>query len=115
MDMLVLGMEVSLIGMGVVIVALGILFMLTRSMSKVLINHKNRSEKGIEEVSKSLATTIEEPSQLDKEEQISSEIIVAIATAVASTINSRSTYRIRTIKRIDYDLSPSWSRLGRTE
>ena len=48
-------------------------------------------------------------------EEIAPEVLAVIIATVASTINTRSIYKIATIKRADYDLSPNWIRLGREE
>jgi len=105
MEQLTLGIQVVLIGMGVVVIALTLLAVLTASMSKIL------ADKQANPVS---APTIEEPVQTEQEGELTPEIL-AVITAAASTINTRSTYKITTIKRINHDLSPNWSRLGRYE
>lgn len=114
MEQLTLGIQVMVIGMGVVLVALTLLAVLTASMSKILADKEPTPKKDFEKTNKVAAPTIQEPVQTEQEGEITPEIL-AVITAAASTMNTRKTYQIITIKRINHDLSPNWSRLGRYE
>ncbi|WP_028307851.1 OadG family protein [Desulfitibacter alkalitolerans] len=115
MEQLTLGIQVVLIGMGVVIIALTLLAVLTASMSKILADKQANPKKDFEKTNKVSAPTIKEPVQTEQEGELTPEILAVITAAAASTINTRSTYKITTIKRINHDLSPNWRRLGRYE
>ncbi len=114
MEKLILGIQVALVGMGVVIIALAGLAIFTWAMSKVLGDKKPKHLRDFQEVNKVAAPTMEQPVQTAQGE-LTPELLAVITAAVASTMHSRTTYTITTIKRVDYDLSPSWSKLGRYE
>lgn len=115
MDKLMLGMQVVLVGMGVVLAALTLLAVLTTSMSKILADTQPNPKKDFEKTNKVSAPTIQEPVQTEQEEELTPEILAVITAAVASTMDKKSTYKITTIKRINHDLSPNWTRIGRYE
>ena len=115
LEKLMLGIQVAVVGMVVVFLALIALAFFTEAMSRVLGEKMPKHLRDFQQVNKVAAPTIEKPVQSVKAE-LTPEIIAVITAAVASTMNSpRNTYTITTIKRADYDLSPSWSRLGRYE
>ncbi len=110
MENLVFGIQVAVIGMVVVLAALTLLAILTDGLSRILGEPKAKKEKS--QTTKVTMPTREEP--VKTEEDISPQTI-AIITAAVAALNTRSTYRVTTIKRIESDLSPSWTNLARQE
>jgi sodium pump decarboxylase gamma subunit len=114
MENITLGIQVAMIGMGVVFVTLIILAFFTAGMSKMLTS-AGKVKKEIEQTYNAAAPTLEEVVQHVQQEEITSNIHAVITAAVAAVLNSRNTYRIKTIKRIDSDLNSSWNRLIKHE
>jgi len=98
----VLNMPISPTAVGIVIIAV-----------LALCLFKSNKQKGKQTNNQQSKTKTEPAQKVTENKQITPEILAVITAAVASTMQTRNTYRIRTIKRID--MSPNWKMISKSE
>ncbi len=86
-----------------------ILVVIIMGMAYVIIAKNQNHKKQKSTATRKLEIATKNPEKIEQEEGLTLQTLAVITAAVAATINTRNSYTITTIKRLDYDLSPNWN------
>lgn len=111
METLIFGTQVSLLGVVIVFVALAFLIVLIRVMTKVTNISLAKKDTSEPVVAKEDSTLLLQEEILNIQDD--SEIIAVIAAAIAYL--SQGKMKIKAIKRVKGEHTPTWSYAGRQE